>query len=423
MLRLCANQARPGMRLAMPIYHPKQGSTILLRAGAVLQDKVIGRLRDFGVQELWIDYPELGHVADCISAEVNQARAETMQVLSDAFNDVRPEMGAVLDYRAFRRAIVDLIGALGSNPRAALLIEDMNGCAHPPLQHAANVAFVSLLIGLKLDFYLEHQRARLEPARARDVTSLGLGALLHDIGAMDLTPDVIEQYLLTGDEYEASYRRHVTLGFDRVRGQIDPTAATVVLHHHQHYDGTGYPARESGAGVHTPSGADIHVFARIVTAVDMFEALRHPVGPVGEPERPSMPTVRALRLLAEPPYAHWIDPVIYLGLLAVVPPYPPGTLVELSNGVAGVVTQWNPADPCRPLVREVGDLANPDRFAPGMEFDLTKQPHLRVVKAQGDDVRDDNFYPSDTTRFDLHGVARALINRAADQSTDFRQAG
>lgn len=423
MLRLCAQQAKPGMRLAMPIYHPKQGTTILLRAGAVLQDKTIERLRDFGVQEMWIDYPELRDVADCISAEVNQARAETMQVLSDAFHDVRPEMGAMLDYRSFRRAIVDLIGALGSNPRAALLVEDMNGCAHPPLQHSANVAFVSLLIGLKLDFYLEHQRSRLEPARARDVTSLGLGALLHDIGAMDLAPDVIEQYLRTGDESEARYQQHVTLGFDRVRGQIDPTAATVVLHHHQHYDGTGYPARESGAGMHTPAGTDIHVFARIVTAADMFESLRHPVTPAGEPERPTMPTVRALRMLTEPPYVQWIDPVIYLGLLAVVPPYPPGTMVELSNGVAGVVTRWNPGDPCRPVVREVGDLTNPDRFSPGLEFDLSQQSDLHVVLAQGQDVREDNFYPTDTVRFDLHGVARALINRAAAQSTDFRQAG
>ncbi len=424
MLRLSTVQAKPGMRLAMPVYHPKQGSAILLRAGAVLQEKVIQRLREFNVAEMWIQYPELGQVADCISEEVNQARVETMQVLSEAFNDVRPEMGAQLDYRVFRKAIVDLIDSLIRNPRAALLLEDMNGCAHPPLQHSANVAFVSLLIGLKLDFYLEHQRSRLEPARAREVSSLGLGALLHDVGAMDLEPDVVEEYLRTADEYEPNYRRHVVKGFERVRGHVDPTAATVVLHHHQHFDGTGYPARESGTGIHTPTGTDIHVFARIVAAADKFDSLRHPPHPADAPEVEPMPTVRALRLMGQPPYRETIDPIIYLGLLAVVPPYPPGSTVELSNGAMGVVTRWNPADPCRPVVREIGDLEHPDQFAPGVEFDLGQQQGLIVVKAQGQDVADDNFFPTETTRFDLHGVARALINRAADQpGNNLRQAG
>lgn len=411
------------MRLAMPIYHPKQGSTILLRAGAVLQDKTIARLRDFCVPEIWIAYPNLEQVADCISEEVNKARAETMQVLSDAFNDVRPDMGAELDYRSFRRAIVDLIDSLMKNPRAALMIEDMNGCSHPPLQHAANVAFISLLIGLKLDFYLEHQRPRLEPARAREVSSLGLGALLHDVGAMDLEPDVIEQYLRAGDEHDQSYRQHVVLGFERVRGHVDPTAATVVLHHHQHFDGTGFPARKTATGVHTLSGGDIHVFARIVAAADAFDSLRFPPFPVGGTEPTPMPTVRALRRLSEPPYSKWIDPIAYLGLLAVAPPYPPGTTVELSNGVTGVVVRWNPADPCRPLVREIGDLERPDDCGPGVEYDLTAQRNLCVVRVQGQDVRDDNFYPTEQNRFDLHGVARALINRASDQSSDMRHAG
>lgn len=423
MLRLSVIQAKPGMRLAMPVYHPKQGATILLRAGAVLQEATIARLRDFCVPELWIDYPNLEQVANCISEEVNKSRINLMQVLSDAFNEVRPDMGADLDYRSFRRAVVDLIDSLMKNPRAALMIEDMNGCAHPPLQHAANVAFISLLIGLKLDFYLEHQRPRLDPARARDVSSLGLGALLHDIGAMDLEPDVIEQYLRSGDEYDPGYRRHVLLGFERVRGHVDPTAATVVLHHHQHFDGSGFPARQSGAGLHTPSGSDIHVFARIVAAADVFDALRFPPYPVGEPPPPPMPTVRALKRLSEPPFSEWIDPIVYLGLLSVVPPYPPGTTVELSNGVTGVVVQWNPADPCRPVVREIGELDRPDDARPGVEYDLSAQPGLCVVRVQGQDVREDNFYPSSQRRFDLHGVARALLNRAFDQRLNTRKAG
>lgn len=433
MLRLNAIQAKPGMTLAMPVYHPAQPSTILLRAGAVLQERTIAALYELGVGELWIEYPHLEQVADCISEEVIQARAETMQVLSDAFDAMRPDVGAELDYRAFRRAIVDLVNALMNNPDAALLVQDMYGCEHPLLQHAANVAYISLLIGLKIDFYLEHQRPRLEPAHARDVSSLGLGAVLHDVGVLKLDEDVVEQYLASGDEYEQRFRQHVKLGYDMVRGQIDPTAASIVLHHHQRFDGSGYPGRKTGAGVHTPAGTDIHVFARIVAAADLFDALRFPPRPPGQPPAPPMPTVRALKRMSEPPISDWIDPVIYLGLLAVVPPYPPGTTVELSNGIKGVVTRWHPDEPCRPVVREIPGLGDKIDAPPGEECNLKDHPELCVVVAHGHDVRNDNFYSSEEVPFDLHGVARALINRAAgpigksakptDPSSGLAQAG
>jgi len=416
-LRIGSNHATAGMRLASPVYHPDRPATILLRAGAVLTEPMIRRLEDLRIRTMWIEYPGLEDIASAASAEVTRARAGMTQTLANAFDAARETSDPELDYRPFRDAILSLIDALIHNPHAAQHVNDMNECPHPLLRAGANIAFISILMGLKLDFYLETQRPRLSPAQARDVSSLGMGALLHDVGALALEPEVLERYLQTGDEHDPAWRMHVIRGFEMVRGKIDAAASTVVLHHHQRFDGSGYPARKTTTGIHTPAGADIHIFARIVAAADLFESLRSPPG------KDPVPAVRVLRKLMQAPYADHLDPVVRLGLMTVIPPYAPGAVVELSNEVRGVVTRWHPEEPCRPVVREIASLESPsDRFE-GRVFDLLEHPDLEVVRTEDQDVRADNFYSSETCRFDLGYYAKTLINRAADDQSGLRDAG
>ncbi len=416
MLRICAIHAKMGMTLAMPIFHPERPATVLLKTGATLTSPTLRKLQELGIHHMWIRYPGLEQIAESASEEVTRARAQMTQTLSDAFDAARETTDPKLEYRPFHDAIVALLDSLIHNPNAAEHVQDLNEAANPLLRTAANVAYISLLIGLKLDFYLEHQRPRLAPPQARDVTSLGMGALLHDVGALALEPETRETYIKTRDESDPAWREHVVKGFEMVKGKIDAAAATVVLHHHQHFDGSGYPARKTTAGIHTPSGTDIHVFARIVAAVDLFERLQSQALRAAEP----IPTVRILRMLSNPPYADWIDPVILLGLHAVIPPYAPGTIVELSDATRAVVTRWHPDEPCRPVVREIRDLDDHNDPFVGSEIDLKENTDLEVVCAEDADVREDNFYTSDTLCFDLHGVARALINRATEDETRLR---
>lgn len=401
------------MKLALPVLHPRQPSTVLLKAGATLEPHVISRLQQFNIDELWIHFPGLEQVADCISPEVCLARANMTQLLADSLDRARQGIDPELDYRVFRRAVVDLLDRLAEQPRAQLYIQEMNECGEPWLRNAANVAYISLLIGLKLDFYLERERTKLDPARARDVSSLGVGSLLRNIGITRLNPTALSAFYQHRDEASPDFQQHVQLGFEMVRGEVDPSASAVVLHHHQRFDGSGYPPAMTGNGLIAPAGNSIHVFARIAAAADLFESLRLPITEPGQPAPRSLPPVRVLRMMQEEPYRSWIDPVIYLGLCAVVPPYPPGNIVELSNGVRGVVVQWRPADPCRPIVQDLGCLDSPDAFEPGEIFDLAERTDLCVITSHDQDVRDDNFYPTDTMRFDLHGIARAMINRAS----------
>ncbi|GAC1651503.1 MAG: hypothetical protein NVS4B8_26500 [Herpetosiphon sp.] len=92
------------------------------------------------------------------------------------------------------------------------------------------------------------------------------GALLHDIGKIGV-PDAIllKPGKLTRDEMQIM-RQHPTIGFNMiVHIPFLSNAAQVVLHHHEMFDGTGYPSGLTGANI--PLGA------RIFAIADTFDAM------------------------------------------------------------------------------------------------------------------------------------------------------
>ena len=70
---------------------------------------------------------------------------------------------------------------------------------------------------------------------------------------------------------DITWQRFAQLGYNALRGQVEPSASTVILNHHQHFDGSGFPLPEGAENM--PNGSDIHVFARIATAADTFQHL------------------------------------------------------------------------------------------------------------------------------------------------------
>ncbi len=422
MLRVGLAQAKPGMTLAIPVYHPRRTDTTLLAAGMTLDDRTIARLGEIGLTEVWIRYPGIEFIRGYVSPTVIEAQATMTHRVREVLESVSQDQHARLEFVPYRAAVSSLLAELAVNPRAMVFIQEMVNRDEPALRHAANVCMMSLLMGLKLESYLVVERSRLAAGVARDVTDLGVGAMMHDVGMLRLDAPTLERWNTTQDESDPAWRTHVQTGFEMVQGSVGPAAANIVLHHHQKFDGSGFPQRRLLDGRQDPvAGSDIHVFARIVGAADLFDRQRHPEhSPGGELiHRPggSMPVVRALNRLRSRPYSSWIDPMVYKALLAVVPAYAPGTMVRLSNGVAGVVVDWYAEDPCRPDVRELGDVTRDfDGPATGGEtFKLRERPDLCIVEAAGEDVAQDNFYPSHAHEFDLGLAGRELFNAAASE--------
>lgn len=393
MLRVRMTEARPGMVLALPLRHPKRAGTLLLKAGTMIDRRLLTRLGEIGVREFWIRYPNLDFVAMHAKSEIIAAHSDMTATVAQALNPVMTDSHAHLDFSDCMRSVTSLVEQLVASPRAAVYIEEVLAGEEGGSRHAANVSFLSILMGLKLDEYLINQRSRLTSAHARDVTNLGLGAMLHDIGMLRLEQSALDHWNRTQDETDPRWREHVLIGHETVRSEIGPAAAGVVLHHHQSYDGSGFPIRRLPDGsIAPPAGEAVHVFARIAAVADMFDRIRFNGEYFGVQGPDPIPRPRALRLMMEQDIAEKLDPVVLQSLFRVVPPYPPGDVVRLSTGEQAVVVDWTPLDPCRPTVQPIDLEAGLAGDIPaGDPINLRVDREILIVEAEKQDVTRDNF--------------------------------
>jgi putative two-component system response regulator len=107
---------------------------------------------------------------------------------------------------------------------------------------------------------------RLNGLSQTELEALELGAVLHDIGKIGIPDSILlKPGALNADE-RAAICTHVEIG-DRLLAPLDllEQVRPVVRHHHERWDGTGYPDRLAGS--------DIPFLARIVAIADSVEAM------------------------------------------------------------------------------------------------------------------------------------------------------
>ncbi len=101
---------------------------------------------------------------------------------------------------------------------------------------------------------------------AEQVKAVRMGGLLHDIGKINISQDILTKTgPLTPEEF-AEVKRHPQYGAEIVSPMgFAPQVGPVILGHHEHWDGSGYPNKLRGE--------DIPIGARIVSVVDAFDAM------------------------------------------------------------------------------------------------------------------------------------------------------
>ena len=120
--------------------------------------------------------------------------------------------------------------------------------------HSDRVSEYSVLIGKKLGLSDE------------DINNLKVGGLFHDIGKIGVPDSILlKNAKLTDDEY-SEIKNHPSIGAHILsNATIFKDALPVVKHHHERYDGNGYPGKLKGES--------IPYLARITAVADAFDAM------------------------------------------------------------------------------------------------------------------------------------------------------
>lgn len=351
MLILSPDEARVGMKLAAPVPHPDQPDQELLRPGYELEADVIQRLRDLGVAYIFVQYPALDDLDRHLAAFLSPARQKLYSQMKRTIEASQRRTSPGVSYNEYYTTTRELMTTLLSQGQHPIFLDQMARLGSDAVGHAMAVAHLSLLLGIKLETYLVDERRRLPSSRAKDIVSLGVAGMLHDVGKYQLPNSLwhVDQIAPPAEPAQREqWRGHPRLSYEQIREAVEPTAASAVLQHHQHFDGSGFPSLSTdGSESRTLSGGRIHIFARIMLAADLYDRLA-----TGHARRRSnLEVLHALRTK----YASWIDPTVLRGLIAVAPPFPPGCRLRLSDGTCAIVLRVDHGDPYFPIVRRVAE--------------------------------------------------------------------
>lgn len=126
-----------------------------------------------------------------------------------------------------------------------------------------------------------------------ELNDLYLAGLLHDVGKVGVRDAIIQKEGPLGPEDCEHVKRHVTIGHDLLR-DLRPLRKLLpgVLHHHERYDGAGYPA-----GL---AGEDVPLAARILAVADAYDAMSRP-----RPYREAMPPAEVEEKLRRGAGSQW----------------------------------------------------------------------------------------------------------------------
>ena len=152
---------------------------------------------------------------------------------------------------------------------------------------------------------------------------------VHDVGKVGIDPAVLTKPGKLNDAEWDEMRRHPVLGADVV-GRFAAYGADhrLVRHHHEAWDGGGYPD-----GL---AGEDIPLGARILAVADTFDALTS-----DRPYRPGMSVDRALQILREGAGRQW-DREVAAALVAEVAERDPATVEPVRLAQSGAVAYPTP---------------------------------------------------------------------------------
>lgn len=358
MKKMHIDLVEPGDVISKTIF--QENGNVLLGAGMELTARYIQRLRNMGIDYLFIEDPLTEGITpeEPISDATRSAAVSEVYETMNAFksNDlskgkiIAPNIG-----KNFKDIFGSIMSDLSSRENIIVNLSSIHSLDSYLFQHSVNVAVLAGIIGLAKGL----NRYQLE--------ELGIGALLFDIGMTKMPEKLLNRTEKLTKEERALLETHPKEGFDILRKyhDISLVSAHCALQHHERYNGSGYPR-----GL---MGNDIHLYAQIVGLADMYDALISP-----RPYRKRYRTSEAIEFLFAAGGTYFDHELIKL-FCSHISIYPIATMLLLNTGQTVVVVQNSELALHRPVVRVVREADGSVPKTP-YQFDLKNELHITIVK-------------------------------------------
>ena len=234
--------------------------------------------------------------------------------------------GGGVDTKLAKEAVAECVNSVLHSPDAMLWLSHLKNKDKYTAQHSLNVCVFAIVLGRHLNF------------SEKALNIAGLCGMMHDMGKMLIPLTILNKPgKLEWNELHIM-QSHTTLGHELLQSSdnMHPSAIETALTHHERLDGRGYPRQIK------PSG--ISDFAKIVTIVDMYDAITS-----DRIYQQGRTHLEATHVLTNMSGTH-LDPTLVIKFIESLGVYPPGCLVEMTNGAIAIVIECNERVKLRPKI-------------------------------------------------------------------------
>lgn len=314
--KLDIREVKPGMVLAKPVYSP-DNKQVLLSYGTKLKDAVIQKLASVGIKE--VDIADRYTIFVDPIEQIEKILMDTYLSEINRYSSENPEANLCDEMVTIAKLVKETAKNICKDE------EILNFCVQMKIQKDSRLFSSSILTSV-FSRLVAGAMGLID-----DMYNIMVGGLLHNIGCLEM-PFLIGMKNLKPQE-ELLWKEHPTYGYYfTIQQNISRQIAEIILHHHENWDGTGYPKQLKGEEI--PLGARI---VNVCCTVSSFMYFDH------------MEPYEAMEYLYGSSNI-FFDKHIVDAFVRNITLYPLGSLVRLTTGEVGIVSNVRQNKGPRPIV-------------------------------------------------------------------------